>query len=58
MGKSLFPKTDGKIIYSIHLAHSKALWELVQTNLENKNVSAARERRYNVALIWEKGLIG
>lgn len=58
MGKSVFPKTDGKIIYSIQLAHSKTPWELVQTNLENKNVRAARERRYNVALILEKGLIG
>jgi len=54
IGKSVFPKTDGKIIYSIQLAHSKALWELVQTNLQNKKVSAAREIWYSTALIWEK----
>lgn len=45
-------------MYSMQLAHLKALWELVQTNLENKNVSTAREKRDNAALIWEKGLIG
>jgi len=45
-------------MYSIQFARSKAPWESAQANLENKNVSAARERSYNAALIWEKGLIG
>lgn len=54
---NVFPKTDGIVMYSIQLAHWKALWELVQTNLENKNVRTAREKSYNILQIQEKGLI-
>lgn len=32
MGK----ETDGKVMYSIQLAHLKALWELIQINLETR----------------------